>query len=108
MKADARAMLSRVHALAVAAMASLATPPPPAAAELLSGCSRLEMAWLKSVGRVPGAPPPSGGWNRLAAAAGYRGRESTLAASTVAAGSAVGRRRGGSGVPGWQRGARRV
>jgi len=76
------ATLARVHALAFAAMASVASPPPPAVAAAPPPQTCLEMAWLKSVGRIPGQLPPPGGWGSLAAAAGYRPTAACLGPST--------------------------
>ena len=94
-----RIMLDRVHAMALAAMASVAPAAPPPAAAPPAPLSCLEMAWLKSVGRVPGQAPPPGGWERLAALAGFRPTVACPVASLRAPCWGVGGRGGGSGRP---------
>lgn len=65
---------ARCRSLALAAMISAGGKPcwVAAAAPPLPQWSRLELAWLRSVGRVPGMGAPAGGWAAAAAAAGYR------------------------------------
>ncbi len=103
MIADKRRTLERVHALALAAMASLATPPPPAAGPPAAGLTPLEIAWLKSIGRIPGRLPPADGWDTLAAAAGYVRCPAAPAASAGGTQHAAQRSWGGRGALGRDR-----
>jgi hypothetical protein len=41
-------------------------------ASIAAGLSRIEIAWLRSAGRVPGRPEPAAGWPAVAAAAASR------------------------------------
>ena len=53
-------MLARVHRLALAAMAEAAAPVLLAVGSPERPYTRLKLAWIKSIGRVPGMQPPPG------------------------------------------------